>query len=935
MFQRLISRARGFVRRRRSERELDAELRFHLEMEMQANIGAGMSPEEARRVALRDLGGMTQTREAVRDVRSNFMESLVYDLRYALRTLKRSPAFTIVAAAVLALGIGANTAVFSLVNAILFRQLPVANPEQLRYLYESVTSNQHPEWRYGLPYRDFTYLQENRGVFDDVAGFTSDLAKMGHGADVGQVRGESVSTNYFDLLGVKPVLGRAFAADDDLPAATPAVVISDALWHRRFNADPNVVGKELDLRALSGGYGYYSRHERTYKIVGVMPPGFSGISSAWEPAEFWTTLLQRASDRLQASQELIDRPSRALEETVQTLVVARLRPGATDLQAMPAVLATERNMLDHIATRPTSGETRKIVYGKAANGRLPFDSLGRVVPARLAMALFAVAGMVLLIAATNLVAMLLARGLSRRAEVGVRLALGAGRARVGRQVLSESLLLSLMGAAVGLVLARVLVRAFLAFMPGSLDGGLSTPRAISLSVPLDLRVLLFTAAVSVGAGLLVGLLPALQALRTSLLTALVGGSGPTPAAVPSRARHWTIVPQICLSLVLLLAAGALVRTVLRAEMIDRGFEPGGLVYGDFALPMPPFSSMSNDEKNADSQRRRLIYQQMLERARTAPGIIAAALTMTNPWGGRFHASVVSREDYASGRNYWVNTGQVSAGYFEAMRMPILRGRSFDGRDTIDTTPVAIVCQGLARKLWPGQDPIGRYIANWEPNSSGRAPIWMLVVGVVKEVKAVGREDSRTFFFYTPLEQQRSAYAGTIVVRGHATTREVSKALAGAITAAAPEAEVAFTRTMDAAIGEAMYPRRLAAAILGLSGLIGLLLSSIGLYGLVSYSAAQRLHEIGVRAALGAEGRDIILLMLRDGMLALGVGVVCGIGLGIAGVRVVSSTVVAIPSLDVLTLVAVPTFLSAVILTACLLPARRAARVNPIDVLRGL
>jgi putative ABC transport system permease protein len=301
------------------------------------------------------------------------------------------------------------------------------------------------------------------------------------------------------------------------------------------------------------------------------------------------------------------------------------------------------------------------------------------------------------------------------------------------------------------------------------------------------------------------------------------------------------------------------------------------------------------------------------------------------WGG---SSVVTRYAYGPGQNRWVSAGEVSAGYFEAMGIPILRGRAFDEHDTATSTPVAIVCERLAQLLWPDKDPIGEYIANYDPSGGRGTPSWLLVVGVAKEVKVPGREDRSTPFFYMPIEQRPWMPFTSIVVRGRGSSRDLLKTLAETIVATHPGAEITQARTLDEEIGEVLYPRRLGAAILAVSGLFGLLLSTVGLYGVVSYSAAQRMREIGIRAALGAERRDILALLVRDGLLALGIGVGCGVALAFAAVRVVSSMVVAIPALDVLTLVTVPALLSAVILAACLLPARRAARVNPIDVLRA-
>lgn len=856
-----------------------------------------------------------------------FMNTLWQEIRHAARTFARSPVFAAVAVLVLALGIGANTAIFSIVNAVLFRPLPVVAPDELRYLY--VTT---PQWLYGIPYRDYEYLRQQNDVFTDVAGWSGDTAKLGSGLDTEQVRGETVSANYFDLLGVRPIVGRTFVPDDDTPGAAPAIVISHALWKRRFNSDPEILGKGVDLRAMIGLVGYYSSHRRSYTVIGVMPPEFKGISSVWESSEFWTPLLQRTLDRQDASQERWpNQPRPAPEDSISVFAVGRLKPGVTDAHARGVVATAGRHMRDR---NPKTRAEWTLTCSGSPKSRLPFDRTGKVVPGRLAAALMAVSAMVVLIAAANLAGMLMARGVTRRGEVAIRLALGAGRWRVTRQALTESALLSTLGGMSGLLFARVLVGLFLAYMPGRFGGGLSALRLVSLDVPIDIRVLLFTALMCVGAGVVVGLTPALQAMKTDLLSALSGGSVVVPAQARSRLRHGIVIPQVCLSLVLLLAGGVLVRTLLRAELIDRGFRPAHVIYADFELPMPNDRDITTEQRKTRSELRRLLYARLLERARATPNVVAASLSLLTPWDGHHRASVISRDGFATNQNHWVYAGEVSPGYFEAMGIPLLRGRTFDGRDTPSTARVAIVCDALARLLWPGKDPIGEYVAHYDPKSS-YPPTWLQVVGIVGEIKPVQFEDRSTPFIYTPLDQQSSAYATTLVVRAYANPAQVTRTISKAINEADPSVEISRCITMTDAIGEVLYPRRIAAAILALSGLIGLLLSAVGLYGVVSYSVAQRVREIGIRAALGARKIDIVKLVLREGVKILLVGLTLGVVLALAAIRVTSSTVVAIPAMDGLTFITVPLLLAAVILLACYVPARRAARVDPMEVLRSL
>jgi putative ABC transport system permease protein len=541
--------------------------------------------------------------------------------------------------------------------------------------------------------------------------------------------------------------------------------------------------------------------------------------------------------------------------------------------------------------------------------------------------------MVVLIAATNLAGILMARGVARRGEIGVRLALGAGRGRVARQMITESLLLSLAGATIAILLSRGFITIFARYMP-RLGIGTFSFAAVSLDVPLDGRVLLFTLALGIGTGVLVGMTPAIQALRTDILTVLAGGATAQAASPRSRLGRWIVVPQICFSVVLLLAAGVLVRALLRAEFADRGFDPDGVAYADVARPLRYSGTMTPAQRQAENARQKAEYLELLRQVRTLPGVEIAALANRAVWTNQDNVPVVSRDGYRDGQNRWAAGAHVTDGYFEAMRLPIVRGRAFDANDTASSPPVAIVSEELARLLWPDRDALGEYVASPDPASKA-PPTWLRVVGIAKQVKLAGHEDRPAPFIYLPIAQRPSLLAASIVARGRAGTGELLKTLRAAIVAAQPDAEVPRARTMTDEIGEALYPTRLGATVLAVSGLFGLLLSAVGLYGVVSYSAAQRMRELGIRSALGAERRDLLALLLRDALLSLSVAIALGVALGLAAVRIVSSKVVALPRLDLVTVVAIPLLLSVAIIAACLRPVRRAARVNPIDVLRTL
>jgi predicted permease len=871
-------------------------------------------------------------------MQTTFVDSVRQDVVYAMRSFRRAPGFSLVALLILAVGIAANTTIFSVVNAVLLRPLPVSRPEELRFL--SVVFRQLSGSRHPVPYRTLEQLGQRRDVFDGVAGFSSDGAKIGDGVNASRVVGERVTADYFDVLGVPAAFGRTFVPSDDLPGADPVVVISDRFWRTRLDANPEVLGTTIDLRAQYTNGGTYLRHHRIYTIVGVMPPGFKGITTVWVPSDYWVPLRQRASDLLASDAEIrggtVDARAvnAAMEMWMRATLVARVLPGTSEPAIEAALAAAEQDMPEtKLATsRGLRIEKGTIFSDRSLEGRLPFDPAGHVVPERLALALMIVPIMVILIAATNLAGILMARGVARRGEIGVRLALGAGRGRIARQVIIESLLLSGAGALSAVLLSRGLIKAFAVYRPRLNGVGPFNLTAFSLDVPLDRRVLLFTIVLAVGTGLFAGLTPALQALRTDILGALAGGATAQAGTRRSRFGRWIVAPQVCLSIVLLLVAGVLVRAQLRAEFADRGFDPNGIVYAELARPPRYSGAMTAEGRLAENARQKAEYLQLVEQVRTLPGIEVAALANKVVWTNQDNVAVVSRESFRDGQKRWVAGAHVSRGYFEAMKIPIVRGRPFDMTETASSIPVAIVSERLAGLLWPDKDALGEEVASLEAGTTA-PPRWLRVVGIAKEVIPAGGEDRSTPFIYVPIEQSPSLLAATIVARARTKTPDLLTGLPAAIVAAQPDAEVPRARTMKADIDDALYPKRLGATVLALSGMFGLLLSAVGLYGVVAYAAAQRMRELGIRSALGARRRDLVALLMRDAVVALTAAVGTGVTLGVAAVRIVSSTVLPLPRPDIVTAIAIPLMLCSVVLAACLRPVRRATRVNPIDVLR--
>jgi predicted permease len=852
------------------------------------------------------------------------------DIRYTIRTLRSHPAFLVAGVLVLGLAVGVNTAIFSVINAILFKPLPVPAASELRYVYVSVRRT--PPMSGVIEYRRFLELRERRDLFADVLLLASLRPQVRLAGQLDQVQGEMVSSNYFDLLGIKPFIGRGFVwAEDEAVNAPPVAVIGYDLWQARFAGDPDILGKTIDLSGArtSGAYGPWE----SYTIVGVLPRGFKGISNPWDATQYWVPFLRRAADHAD-QQRQID-PRRGTDPVRHGgSVLVRLAPGVSDEHAAAAVADFgQRLRREQIPENPeysiALSDTRRI--------RLPFDPRGTIVPGRLAAAIMSVSGVLLLIAAANVAGIVLARSVARSTELAVRLTLGASRWRLRRQLLAEGLLLSAGGGALGLLVARWLVDVFIGLTPSRFVRWQIS--ALALEIPLDWRVLLVTAVSCLLAGTFVGLVAARHALGTDLLTALNGQpAGPTPL-MRGRLQRWVVIPQVCLSLVLLLVAGVLVRSMIRDELLDPGYEAGPVALLDFVAPQQAVPRNAPGELYRQQRAERLARaQRVLDEAAKIPQIAEVTVAWTNPVMTvplpSMHTWVAPREGFKPDtRHYWTAQQEVTASYFTTLGIATLRGRGFDDhRDVAGAPPVVIVSEDLARLIWPQAEPIGQHLATHFPESPS-PPQWREVVGVVRNVHVPLTDGRWSPALYVPFQQGTLGWAFTVTARGQGPPSEVFDAMKRAIAAADPQALAANPRMMKDGIAEMLYPRRVAAGVLALSGAIGLLLASIGLYGVVAYSVAQRLREIGVRMALGADRRDIMRLIVGEGVKVSAAGIGLGSVLTYAAIRVTSRLVIAIPAMDVVTSVTVPTLLGTVTLVACYLPALRAARVDPMTVLR--
>jgi putative ABC transport system permease protein len=842
---------------------------------------------------------------------------MLADFRYSLRALAKRPSFALVGILVLALAVGVNTAVFSLINALLLRPLPVRDADELAFVY-------HSNERAAIGYSQYQELQRETDVFIGLAARSGDACRLRNGNEVVPLQGEAVSANYFELLGVAPRLGRDFQRAEESAASTPVAVISETLWKSQFAGDPDILGRTLRIDAAS----LYSTRYATwtdYTIVGVMPATFTGTGNPWQPSEYWTLVAQRVADyramRGERAWTLANWP---------VVPIGRLRPGVTIAQARASIDAAGRAILQRSNERMKPGDTFQLLASRHV--RLPFSGTYFMDVPRITATLMAVATLLLIIAAANLAGMLMARGISRRAEIAIRLSLGVGRVRLVRQLLCESLLLAIAGSVAGLGLSRLLVAATLRELPKQLPGAGGV--LITLSVPLDGRVAAFAFGTCLLTGCFVGIAPAVQAINTDLLSSLTGS-----VVAPRQSRSWlrrgVLVPQIALSLVLLLVTGVFVRSLLRLELAHPGYDAAQVVAVDVQLPQPQQEINTEIRLQEVGAVTREIHRRILDRVVAMPEVASAALTFQPPNGvplGTMWTTIIARSDYKTTNRYrGVTAGYVSTGYFDTLGIRVLRGRVFDARERTGTATTVVVSERLANELWPGEDPIGESLAMHDPTS--RWPIrWLDVVGVVASVTLPLEEDPRPVF-YLPIESH-PLLASTILVRGAGNPAELIARVKHTIVQTERTAVVAQARPVGDAISAVRYPRRFTAAILGASGIAGLVLAALGVFGLMSYAVAQRAGEIGVRMVLGAQRKHVIRLILSDGAGVLIAGIVIGFAFAFAAIRYASHAIVPLPYIDAATFIVVPAVLIAIVLLACYVPARRAARVDPLVVLRS-
>jgi predicted permease len=874
---RLASLRRNVFSRPRVERDLDEELRTYVDELAEEKRRAGMGASEARRAARIESGGIEQVKEEVRQVRTGqVLEDLHQDLRYGLRSLRKNPGFTVVALMALAIGIGANTTMFSVAYGMLFRPLPYADADRVAVIYMRYFPR---DFAFGtLCMRDYLTWRDQNHAFEDPSLFRS--LRMDIGGKEGtpeQMQGASVTAGFFNTLAVPPLLGRTFAAGEDQPTAGSLAVISESVWRRRFAASTGVLGETVLVNGTPS------------IVIGVMPDSFQ-----FPPhAEVWTNLLLKPPERY---------------GPWFYRGVARLKPGITLEQAQAEVNNIGLRMMQQNPdykrlTLPTVA-LREALLGPTLK------------PAILVLA--AAVGLVLLIAVVNVANLMLARSTVREREMAMRLSLGAGRGRLVRQLLTESVLLAVMGGTAGLAIAWGGTEMIRVWNPGNLP--------FINSVRLDGSALGFMLLVSMVTGILFGLAPAFESVRADLNSTIKeGGRGSSASKARGGTRAALVIAEIAVSLTLLVSAALLLRSFANLQRVTGGFStpPRQIL----TMLISPGSAKYKDARAGVA-----FYDEVLRRARNVPGVEIAAVTDTLPPDRQGDADTFGIEGQALSRgemNPIVSSVTAGPDYFRVLGIPLLRGRYFSEHDNQDSKPVAIVSEGFARQFFPNREVLGKRIRQ---SGLEMGNPWLEIVGVVGNAKYLGLTVDTDPAYYMPFAQtygQRMFLA----IRSHGDASQLATAIRQNVQSIDPGVTLAQVSTMEQALDLSISQPRFDTMLLALFAGISLLLASVGIYGLIAYSVAQRTHEIGVRMALGAARADVLRMVVGKSVSLAGIGIVLGFGGAFALTRFLKAMLFGIGATDVVTFAIAPFVMMFVVLLATLLPALRATRISPVIALR--
>lgn len=873
------SRVRALFRKRVLESQMDAELRSHVEMQVQENIENGMPPEQARTSALRQFGGVDSVKEKCRDGRGvRWIEESLQDFGYGLRLLLKHKGFTIVAGLTLALGIGATTGIFSIINGVLLKPLPYPGSERIVHVWESNPKagfEQKPssppnfaDWKKEV--KSFEAL----AFFRAFAGSLSRTFILSDQSGAQLLRGRGVSSEFFRVFGVEPILGRTFLPEEDERGAPRLVVLSYSLWQSLYGGAADVMGKTIIL-------DNFGRH--SYEIIGVMPKGFDYPSvSLWLPAGI---MEGRFSARFNDS----------------AYVVGRLKPGVTikaaesEMSVIQSRIARAHPEIKRIGTSVRISTFQEAMVGSSRPVLLIF--MGAV-------------ALVLLIACANVATLMLSRALARQREIAVRLALGANRWRIIRQLLVESSVLSLVGGLLGILIGYGSIRVISSYHAGSI------PRLAE--VTLDLRVLAFTLGLSLLTGMLFGLAPALQASKPELTDAMKDAGGQSSGGVKKFLlfRIFTAV-EVALALMLLIGAGLLVQSFHLLQKVDPGFDTSHIVTVQ--------AEMAGASFRGDGDRRRF-FRELVERVRALPGVEAACATSQIPDRGEGWKTEYFRTDRPvpniTDRDK-VGVHPVTPGYFSTFNIRLLKGRDFTEMDVETAPAVMVINETFARKCFPDEDPLGKALNFGKPFE---------IIGIVEDTKNDGLNSQTRPEVYATYHQWSWPW-GILAVRTKIDPVSIGSAITREVRALNPDQPLVAFRTMEAYLAEQLARPRFQSLVIGLFALAALFLASIGIYGVMAYSVSQRTRELGIRMSLGAQRLDVVRLVVRQGMTMALIGTAFGLAGAVGLTRVLRRMLFEISPIDMPTFAAVTICLGLIALAACWLPARRAARINPMVALR--
>ncbi len=862
-------------RRQQIDRDIEEELRFHLEMRAEENLARGMTPEEAMQDARRRFGHPGLIKEICHDIRGvGFMETLWQDLRFGARVLWKNPGFTIVAVLTLALGIGANTAIFSIVNAVVLRPLPYKDSDRIMVLLGNNQQRELTQNAVAPP--DFLDWRTQSRSFSEMAAYESTIFRHTAEAGAERLNGYSVTANFFDLLGEKPLLGRVFTADEEKPGNNNVAILSETVWRRHFGADPEILGRTVKM------------NDRIFTVVGVMRETFKfpdTTTEVWRPLAF-------------DNEELQDRTAYRL------VVIGRLKDGVT-FEGARAEMETIARQLEQAYPATNTGWT--IFIQPLHESVVGFLRPGMLV-------LLGAVFFVLLIACVNVASLLSARMTSRRKEVALRTAIGATRLRILRQLLTESVLLGLIGGACGVLIAIIGVKVLVSFIPPSI------PRIQEIGI--DPMVLAFTFLISILTGLIFGLMPAWQTTHTELNEVLKDSSrGSTGSKGQARFRNVLVVTEVVLSLVLLIGAGLLIRSFVAMRNVDPGFRAEGVLVNS-QLVLPP-------QKYSEGNRGVAFFKELFQRVRALPGVESVGGITALPLQGNSQLrayAVEGRAPQPQGQELTAVINTVGAEYFETMSIPLRRGRMFTERDDDKAPKTVLINEALARRIFPQQEALGQRLYL----RGGNTPYEVVgVVGDTKQFNLTGDTSPEIFthFLESPVTFMY------VLARTKGDPTSLAMPIRREVQAIDPDQPVG-NRTLSQQFENSISQPRFYTLLLGLFAAVALVLASIGIYGVMSYMVAQRTHEIGIRMALGAQRRDVFRIVVGQGLKLALVGVIVGLGVSFLATRLLSTLLFGVSAIDPITYIIIPLILTGVAIAACFIPARRATRIDPLIALRN-